>query len=160
MNITTLEQAGKHLMDQGVVDFDNMTVEGKQLLEVCGYTVKENKKINQEIKRQIEKHNFKEGGYFKSHTDVTSESRKKPMVYQFSMNAANHVLLAAMTERGKVARQQAIDLKTTVDENGGQQMLMDFIEQQKQFMVEMQEGFKSTRNLQSRRKRKRRILCL
>lgn len=36
-NITTLEQAGKYLVAEGVVNFEDMTVEGKQLLSVCGY---------------------------------------------------------------------------------------------------------------------------
>ena len=30
--IATLEQAGRHLMEKGVVDFNNMTVEGKQIV--------------------------------------------------------------------------------------------------------------------------------
>lgn len=143
--ITTLEQAGKHLMEQGVVNFSNMTVEGKQLLEVCGYRTDSD--VKKTIERQISKHGFVEGTDFTKGIDAFSGSRKKPMIYNFSMNAANHVLLAAMTDKGREARQEAINLKTTVDENGGQQMLMDFIKQQQQFMLDMQEGFKSTLQL-------------
>lgn len=109
--IVTLEQAGKYLVQEDVVDFETMQVEGKELLKVCGYTVTETKKKNQEIKRQINKHWFLEGVHFNSHKDVTSNSRVKPTVYQFTFNAAQHVLLAAMTDQGKAARQEAIALK-------------------------------------------------
>lgn len=68
------------------------------------------------------------------------------------MNAANHILLASMTDKGKQARQEAIDLQTTVQENGGAEMLMDFIKQQQQFMLEMQDGFKSTLQLALQKK--------
>lgn len=145
--ITTLEQAGKHLMEQGVVNFNDMTVEGKQLLEVCGYAATEQKDITRYIKRQIDKHKFIDGVDFKSDIDVTSNSRVKPKIYHFSLNAANHVLLTAFTDKGREARQEAINLKQAVDVNGGQEMLMDFIKQQQQFMIEMQEGFKSTLQL-------------
>lgn len=139
LQITTLEQASNHLLSEGLVDFNTMTVTGENLLNVCGYSYHKKNKTDK-IKVQIKKHNFQEGEDFTINKDGA-------WVYQFSMNAANHVLLAAMTEKGKTARQQAIDLKTTVDENGGQEMLMDFIKQQQQFMVEMQEGFKSTLQL-------------
>ncbi len=85
--ITTLEQAGKHLVAEGVVNFENMTVEGKQLLEVCGYSTT----TSQYIDRQIKKHNFVEGVDFKINIDTTSESRVKPKVYIFTMNAASIV---------------------------------------------------------------------
>ncbi len=49
--ITTLEQAGKHLVAEGVVNFENMTVEGKQLLEVCGY------RTDSDIKKTLERQN-------------------------------------------------------------------------------------------------------
>lgn len=139
--IVTLEQAGKHLIAEGLVDFQNMTVEGKQLLEVCGYSTGDgnSKKI---IDRQIVKHKFTEGIDFT--TDTVVRGKHKVKVYQFTLNAANHVLLASFTDQGKQARQQAINLKNVVDENGGQELLMDFIKQQQQFMIDMQEGFKST----------------
>lgn len=142
--ITTLEQAGKHLMEQGVVNFNNMTVEGKQLLEVCGYSTGDgnSKKV---LDRQIKKHNFLENKDFT--TDIVVRGKHKVTEYHFSLNAANHVLLTAFTDKGREARQEAINLKQTVDENGGQQMLMDFIKQQQQFMLDMQEGFKSTLQL-------------
>lgn len=142
--ITTLEQAGKHLVAEGVVNFDNMTVEGKQLLEVCGYAATEQKDITRYIKRQITKHGFVEGKDFKSDIDVTSESRVKPKVYEFTMNAANHVLLTAFTDQGKKARQEAIDLSTVVQDNGGEKLLMDLIKQQQQFMIEMKDTFSNT----------------
>ena len=143
--IVTLEQAGKHLVAEGVVNFENMTVEGKQLLEVCGYRT--DAQVKQTVERQIAKHSFVEGVDFNKRIDASSESRRKPTVYEFSMNAANHVLLSAMTDKGKAARQEAIDLQTTVQDNGGQEMLMDFIKQQQQFMLDMQDGFKSTLQL-------------
>ena len=143
MEIVTLEQAGKHLISEGVVDFENnMTVEGKQLLEVCGYRTDSD--VKKTLERQISKHGFKEGVDFNKGIDAFSESRRKPKIYNFTFNAANHILLAAMTDKGKQARQQAIDLKNVVDDNGGQELLMDFIKQQQQFMIDMQEGFKST----------------
>lgn len=74
LQIATLEQAGKHLIAEGVVDFENMTVEGKQLLEVCGYTVDD--KASQSLKRQITKHDFKEGVDFNTHIDTGAESRR------------------------------------------------------------------------------------
>ena len=37
MNITTLEQAASHLIEIGVVDMRSMNVEGKNLLDACGY---------------------------------------------------------------------------------------------------------------------------
>lgn len=145
MQITTLEQAGKHLMEKGVVDFNDMTVEGKQLLGVCGYPVDD--KVSQHIKRQVTKHEFKEGVDFNTHIDVSSNSRRKPTIYSFTINAANHVLLSAMTDKGKAARQEAIDLQTTVQSNGGEQMLMDFIKQQQetnqQFMLQLKTGLES-----------------
>ena len=66
MNITTLEQAGRHLMEVGVVDRKTMTVEGKQLLEVCGFAMTN---PTRDIARQIEKHGFVEGVDFMITTD-------------------------------------------------------------------------------------------
>lgn len=111
MNITTLEQAGRHLMEVGAVDFNTMTVEGKQLLEVCGFSTSN---ARAEIARQIERHEFAEGVDY-SCSMIATPSGQKSKSYSFTMNAANHVLLAAMTEKGRVARQQAIDLREAVD---------------------------------------------
>ncbi len=112
--ITTLEQAGKLLIEKGVVDYTNMTVEGKQLLDVCGYSYgKDSKKF---IDRLIAKHGFSETADFNIDIDVDSKSRIKPKIYKFTMNAANHTLLAAMTDKGKAARQEAIDLKVATKE--------------------------------------------
>lgn len=94
-------------------------VEGKTLLDVCGYAYTD-KNWGSVIKRQIEKHGFVEGVDFgkvelNSHTDVGNQkSGRKPVEYRFTLNAANHVLLAAMTKLGKAARQQAIDLAVAV----------------------------------------------
>lgn len=87
--IVTLEQAGKHLMEEGVVNFENMTVEGKQLLEVCGYPVDD--KVSQHIKRQISKHSFEEGKDFNKRIDTASKSQRKPMVYEFTIEASSIV---------------------------------------------------------------------
>lgn len=90
MEIVTLEQAGKHLIEEGVVDFENnMTVEGKQLLKVCGYPLDD--KVSQHIKRQISKHDFIEGLDFTAEIDLSSKSRRKPKVYQFTLEAASMV---------------------------------------------------------------------
>ena len=113
MLITNLEQAGRHLMEVGAVDFETMTVEGKQLLEVCGFSTANERA---EISRQIDKHSFVDGVDFMRSKDATHQKAgQKPIIYQFTMNAANHVLLAAMTEKGRAARQQAIDLRESVD---------------------------------------------
>jgi len=103
MLITNLEQAGRHLMEVGAVDFETMTVEGVQMLEVCGYEYHK-KNVTDKIQVQIKKHNLADG------VDYTINKNGK-WVYRFTMNAANHVLLAAMTENGKAARQDAIDMK-------------------------------------------------
>ena len=116
MNITTLEQAAKHLIESGKVDMSNMTVEGRKLLDVCGYSYKSTDgkdKSKSVLDRQIIKHNFSEGKDFTVRIVVHGKNRKS--VYDFSMNAANHVLLAAMTEKGKKARNEAIKLKEAVD---------------------------------------------
>ena len=109
MNITTLDQAASHLMEVGAVDVSTMTVEGKLLLEVCGFSTS-NHRV--EMARQIEKHGFVEGNDFMRSKDATHQKAgQAPIIYRFTMNAANHVLLAAMTEKGKAARQDAIDMK-------------------------------------------------
>lgn len=111
MQITTLEQAGRHLIEVGVVDFETMTVEGRRLLEVCGFSTSN---ARAEIARQIERHEFTEGVDY-SCSMIATPSGQKSKSYRFTMNAANHILLAAMTDKGKAARQQAIDLREAVD---------------------------------------------
>ena len=116
MNITTLEQAAKHLIESGKVDMNTMTVEGRKLLDVCGYSYKSSDgkdKSKIALDRQIAKHNFVEGKDFTVRIAVHGKNKKS--IYDFSMNSANHFLLAAMTEKGKKARQDAINLKTAVD---------------------------------------------
>lgn len=111
MNITTLEQASKHLIDCGAVAFElgQFPVEGKQLLEVCGYS-SNNPRV--ELTRQVIRHELSENKDFMRSNDVTHQKAGQvPKIYHFSLNAANHILLAAMTEQGKSARQDAIDTK-------------------------------------------------
>ena len=108
--IATLEQAELLLRRSQVVN--NEQVEGKALLNICGLS-SGNGQYNQTIERQIERHQLIEGVDFNSHIDVSNSSKgRKPVVYFFTVNAANHILLAAMTPEGKQARQEAIDLKT------------------------------------------------
>lgn len=86
MNITTLEQAGRHLMEVGVVDFETMTVDGKQLLEVCGFSTSN---ARAEIARQIERHGFNEGvDYMRSKGAAHQKSGQKPIIYSFTVPAA------------------------------------------------------------------------
>jgi len=111
MNITTLEQAASHLIEVGAVDMSNMNVEGKKLLDACGYNYgKDSKKF---IDRQIVKHGLSSGEDYTF--DIIVEGNIKRCIYHFTLNSANHILLAAMTEQGKSARQQAINLKDSVD---------------------------------------------
>lgn len=128
--ITTLEQAAKHLIESGRVDMETMTVEGKELIEVCGFA----KVDNTTIRNQIKKHNLEEGKDFMQSSAKSSGGRPS-IIYQFTMNAANHILLAAMTEKGKKARQQAINLKESVDS-----IPVDMVES---FMSEMANKFLS-----------------
>lgn len=107
MSITTLEQAGRHLMEVGAVDTKTMMVEGRRLLEVCGL---DTEKAAQSIARQIDKHGFEVEKDFCTSMGKSTGGRA-PTIYHFTLNAANHVLLAAMTEKGKAARQDAIDMK-------------------------------------------------
>ncbi|WP_428673187.1 phage antirepressor KilAC domain-containing protein [Photobacterium swingsii] len=111
--ITTLAQAEQHLRSTGIVrqtqNFKEV-VEGKQLLDVCGFGYTD-KNWGDKITRQIEKHNFIEGVDFKkiNPPSMGEKSKGRPKtVYVFTLNAANHVLLAAMTAQGKQARDLAI----------------------------------------------------
>ncbi|MGB1990450.1 MAG: hypothetical protein ACPHPA_08035 [Cycloclasticus pugetii] len=110
MNITTLEQASKHLIDCGAVAFElgQFPVEGKQLLEVCGFS---QERSTTRIQEQIRKHEIIEDRDF-LRTFGESNGGRPSSIYRFSLNAANHILLAAMTDKGKAARQDAIDTKT------------------------------------------------
>ena len=88
-------------------------VEGKSLLAVCGLGV-DTTNTSTEVKRQIARHDFVEDVDFISCIDARyNKPGRKPVLYYFTLNAANHVLLAAMTTEGKVARQDAIDTKTS-----------------------------------------------
>ncbi len=141
MEIVTLEQAGKHLMEEGVVNYENMTVEGKQLLEVCGYSTGDGntKKV---IERQITKHDLKEGKDFT--TDIVVRGRHRVKMFYFSMNSANHILLAAMTEKGKAARQEAIDTKVAIDSDLElRSMLMQVMQSQQDTLARLEAGYTS-----------------
>lgn len=114
-NITTLAQAEQHLRETGIVrttaNFKEV-VEGKQLLDVCGFSYTD-KNWGQRIQRQIEKHNFIEDIDYvirkvQSTIDGGAGNRGMKTVYAFTLHAANHVLLAAMTAQGKQARDTAI----------------------------------------------------
>lgn len=128
MNITTLEQAASHLISIGAVDMSTMKVEGKQLLDVCGYNYgRDSKKF---IDRQIDKHSLVVNSDFT--IDTVVDGNIKRHVYYFTLNAANHVLLAAMTKEGKTARQEAIDMKVNQSPSLTGDPLLDMM----QMMVE------------------------
>ena len=128
MKITTLEQAASHLINIGAVNMETMIVEGRDLLIACGLdTVRE----SQSIKRQIERHQFLDGRDFCTSMGESTGGRPKE-VYHFTLNAANHVLLAAMTEQGKAARQEAIEIKTNTTPTLTGDPLLDMM----QMMVE------------------------
>jgi len=111
------------LRSAGVVeynDFGDEVVEGKQLLDICGFSyikvtttpdggARQESNASRVIKRQIEKHNFVEGEDYT--TEVVANGRSRETVYHFNMRPANHILLSAMTQEGKAARDEAIDLK-------------------------------------------------
>ncbi|USE36905.1 antA/AntB antirepressor family protein [Endozoicomonas sp. SCSIO W0465] len=75
------------------------------MLEICGFSLN-NTAVR--IREQIERHQFVEGRDF-SRTSEKSTGGRPKTVFQFTVNAANHVLLGAMTPEGKKARQKAID---------------------------------------------------
>lgn len=130
MNITTLEQAASHLIQVGAVEMETMQVEGAKLLEVCGYSKGDGnqKKV---LDRQIEKHGFIAGKDFRTMMSESGIGRPKT-VYMFTLNAANHVLLSALTSEGKIARQEAIDMKTNQYQSLTGDPLLDMM----QIMVE------------------------
>ncbi|WP_299726797.1 antA/AntB antirepressor family protein [uncultured Endozoicomonas sp.] len=105
--ITTLNDAELILRREGAVNDD--VVDGESLLLVCGFDTSPSSQSTV-IKRQIEKHSLREGQDFTASMQQSTGGRPKT-VYHFSINAANHVLLAAMTAEGKIARQEAINSK-------------------------------------------------
>ena len=61
------------------------TVEGKQLLEICGFSTL---KYRDRLREQIKKHNFKEGYDFMRSEDQAHNKRgQKPVLYHFTVNA-------------------------------------------------------------------------
>lgn len=87
MNIKTLDMAANHLINSGVVDFNTMTVEGKQLLDVCGLSASNTRA---EIARQIRRHNFHEAADYTRITHVEA-SGQKSKAYHFKINAASMI---------------------------------------------------------------------
>jgi len=111
-NVTTLAEAGKYLVAHDVVDFETMQVEGKQLLEVCGFSLTN---VGARIMEQITKHNFVENTDYEITSVRNSITNRNSKGYHFTFKSSQHVLLAAMTAEGKQARQEAINLKEAVD---------------------------------------------
>ena len=111
----TAEQACKLLLDSGFVDTESMTIEGSKLLELCGYNYS---RVRDGIRKQIASHNLVEDvDYFRDHevAKVDSPSFGRPAAkYNFTWKAANQILLAALTEQGKAARDNAYDTKMAV----------------------------------------------
>ena len=108
-NVTTLAQAELAIRRAGIVEKE--MVEGKQLLRLCGLSAKD---ATDSIQKQISRHGFiAEKDFSESFRESTGGRPGK--IYHFTVNAANHILLAAMTKEGKQARQEAIDLKTDHD---------------------------------------------
>ncbi len=106
MNIATLnnevinlDQAELVMRRAGIVQ--DVMVEGKQLLAVCGLSLNSPAK---EIKRQIEKHRFVEGADYRASMPENNGRGRPATIFHFTINAANDVLLAAMTPEGKNAR--------------------------------------------------------
>lgn len=128
MNITTLEQAATHLIESGKVDMNTMTVEGRQLLDVCGYSTSNAKA---RLDEQISRHKLELNKDFT--ISIIRDGNVRKNVYSFTLNAANHILLASITEQGKKARQEAINLKTSIDS-----IPVDMVES---FMASMAEKF-------------------
>ena len=92
MNITTLEQAASHLISVGAVNMQTMQVEGKQLLEACGY-----KKIdNTSIIRQASRLDLKQGRDYKK-IKLSSNGGRPPEVFLFPISSASKVYLAAVS---------------------------------------------------------------
>ena len=105
--INTLETAELAIRRAGIVQ--NETVEGKQLLDICGFSYTD-KNWGAVCDRQISRHELVENkDFYYSHINV-GKGRPQKLV-RFTINAANHVLLAAMTKEGKEARQDAINAK-------------------------------------------------
>lgn len=103
--ITTLEQAENHLYRSFAVALHEGApmVEGKKLLEVCGFNYA---RVNDGLREQIARHSFEEGSDFIREEDLTYQrAGRKPVLYYFTINASNHALLAAMTPEGREARQ-------------------------------------------------------
>lgn len=106
-SITTLQQAGEYMTSIGIVT-NAYLVSGEDLIDVCGFSTVGGK-AKQVLEYQIKKHGFRNDVDFT--TSVVTRGRHKVTLFSFSLNSANHILLAAMTAKGKVARQDAIDTK-------------------------------------------------
>lgn len=76
-------------MDVGAVDMNTMTVDGKQLLEVCGFSTSN---ARAEIARQIAKHGFVDGVDFMRDLVIKNQkSGQKQAIYSFTMKAASMI---------------------------------------------------------------------
>ncbi|WP_139117808.1 hypothetical protein, partial [Endozoicomonas atrinae] len=129
-SIENLEQAELMIRRAGIVKEEK--VEGTKLLDICGFNYG---RINDGCRKQIARHKFKKGVDFSCDQQVTP-SGQKTNIYYFSINAANHVLLSAMTPEGKKARQEAIDSKmeqlefkqTNISKTTNQHAIIDQVE--------------------------------
>lgn len=93
-SITTLAQAARYLNQEDVVIYNedgSMSVEGKQLLGVCGYKYT-NKNWGSVVDRQISKHSLVEGVDFKIEK-TTSYKGRKSLRYYFTFDSAQTILL-------------------------------------------------------------------
>ncbi|WP_066018402.1 hypothetical protein [Endozoicomonas atrinae] len=105
IEINTLDQAELVLRRNNLVI--NELVEGKSLLDICGYSYTE-KNYGQRLQRQVIAHNFIENRDFYLST-INGGKGRPQKIWEFTVDAANHVLLSAMTPEGKRARQEAIE---------------------------------------------------
>lgn len=105
-SITTLEGAELAIRRAGIVQ--NETVEGKQLLDICGFT---NKNTKEQLDRQIERHEFLEGRDFTASMQQSSGGRPKT-VYHFTINAAKKLLLASKSQLRPVKVREEAALAT------------------------------------------------
>lgn len=86
-NITTLEQAELKIRPAGIVQDEK--VEGKQLLQICGLSIKD---PTDSLHKQINRHGFIAGKDF-SESFRKSIGGRPGKVYHFTINAANHHMI-------------------------------------------------------------------
>ena len=111
LNINSLEQAELYIrknLNVMISQSGKECVDDESLFNAYGFNLT-SKTLAQACKRQIEKHKLINGIDFTTSMLQSCGGRPKTKLH-FSINAANHILLGAMTPQGKVARQKAIDL--------------------------------------------------